>query len=147
MTKELSFTKRMRHRSAGVIGAVFLLVLGVSVPIATDAAQAPPAGALCANGLGGGMWASWGQEWDYAGTCDWDNTYHGWLNDSIADGSCVWAEFIDAGYWNVQHYECNTGGWSDFWKWDIDGDNFSWELMCRNQGCLGNGAWQANWSY
>src|SRR5262245_58462240 len=145
MTKLRDLMRRGRAIS-GVLMAAVGLVIGLGAPVATEVAQAPSAGAVCSAYGPSGLYAYWGQQWADGGTCDWDNTYHGWLNDSITDGSCVWAEVIDAGSWGVQGWECNTGGWSDFWKWDYDGDFFSYLAMCRNQGCWAN-QWVGNWPY
>ena len=84
-------------------------------------------------------------EWSVAGTCDWDNTYHGWLVDDVNDGSCVYSEFLDAGIWNVQAYACNTGVWTDYWWGDRDGDHFTFILLCRDYGCIPN--WIVNYGY
>ena len=109
-----------------------------------DVAKAPKADAYCPPGYqSGGLIPAynWGQEWNYQGTCDWDNTYHGWLIDNVTDGSCVWAEYIDDGWWGVQAYTCTTGAWIDYWKWDNNGDFSSSLNLCRNQGCYTGGYW------
>jgi len=123
-------------RTTLTLVAVASLAIGVLAPIASEVATAPPAAAQCPPGYsGGGMWIWWGQESSAGGTCDWDNTYHGWLQDSVTDGSCVYAEFVDAGYWDVQAYACTTGAWIDYWKWDYDGDYYSQTTICRDYDC------------
>lgn len=138
--------RRMAQRLVSVLVLCAGFVVGVSVPIASDVATAPPAGAYCPPGSsGGGIGTWWGVEWSVGGTCDWDNTYHGSLLDAATDGSCVYSEFIDAGYWNVQAYACTTGVWIDYWKWDYDGDFYSQLIMCRDYNCFSY--WVDNYGY
>lgn len=128
---------RRPRRIASVLVALAALAAGVGAPIASDVATAPFAGAYCPPGSPGGSLAAWwGQEANVSGTCDWDNTYHGWLQDSVTDGSCVYALFIDDGNWDVQAYACTTGAWIDYWKWDYNGDYYSQTTICRDYDCF-----------
>jgi hypothetical protein len=137
---------RRPARLAVALAALAALVTGFVAPIASDVATAPPAAANCPPGSpGGGLVIWWGQEWNVGGTCDWDNTYHGWLQDSVTDGSCVYSEFVDAGWWNVQGYACDTGAWIDYWKWDNNGDFYSQMIICRDWDCFPG--WVDNYGY
>ena len=133
-------------------GLVWLgaLAFAFAVPAATQVIEAAPVEAYCPwGGTGGGLIPAggWGQEWSISGTCDWDNVYHGNLLDAVDDGSCVWSEFIDDGVWNIQAYACTTGVWSDYWKFDRNGDYFSYINLCRAYGCYTSGSWPWNIGY
>jgi hypothetical protein len=132
---------------ARALFSALCVLIGVGAPLlALDVVDAPRADAHCPPGApGGSLFTWWGEENDAWGTCDWDNVYHGWLNDRVTDGSCVWSEYIDAGVWNVQAVSCVTGAWLDYWKFDRDGDFFSYINLCRNQGCGFN--WPASYGY
>jgi hypothetical protein len=133
-----------RRRLSRGLAATLMLAAGLGFTVAV----AHPAAAYCSgSGRPEPIYEVWGFEsargGDASTTCDNDNIYRGNVYDTLTDGSCVTAQYFDAGRYFNQATSCNSAGLA-YTFYDQNGDRSSYVRICRNQGC---GSWYFSYNY
>lgn len=127
---------RFSHVCKSFSAMVLVATLLVMTPVAT-----PPAAAICTPNADRMIFTSPDnvrravEQTQYPSTCDGDKRYYGELQDSITDGSCVWAVYLDGGQYSTDVVACTTGVFKHYTHWDQNNNTVSFVQLCWNGGC------------